>query len=437
MDSKTRFARTMVLACTLALAACVHLPEVPRMQGMVSTPSGMTTVTVPFTFDDNRMFVDLRFVRPDGTLRKALAFVNMGNSGPVLSPALYRELGIGEGRALDMRVGEQTIRVDARAVQTTGQAFSMTISLPFMGGGPRKPEPPSASGQDFMAQLSGPLHVEAILPAGVLQNLDVAFDYGAHTLTLAPMGSLPHDGTAVPVRIDPGTGFVVTDATIDGTHHALVIDNGGSYGLMRSGALSDIAAAHPERIVSDTAIGEANITGSPQDAGSPVLKAPLALGALSLPDAGFTAPGAGSLTGRTLGGFFWDFYDAKAGEPVDGAIGGNVLKDFRITFDPAHHMTYWLRQRDPDPHDLDQVGITLIRSDNAYTIGAIATKNGTPTVDGIHAGDTLVAVDSHTLTNATRGQIFAALHGAPGDTRALTLERDGKRFAVTAVVTHF
>jgi len=34
--------------------------------------------TVPFIFDDNRVFAQLEFVRPDGIARKAYAFVDLG-----------------------------------------------------------------------------------------------------------------------------------------------------------------------------------------------------------------------------------------------------------------------------------------------------------------------------------------------------------------------
>jgi hypothetical protein len=39
--------------------------------------------TVPFIFDDNRIFAELQFVRPDGALRKTFAFVErfIGNRG--------------------------------------------------------------------------------------------------------------------------------------------------------------------------------------------------------------------------------------------------------------------------------------------------------------------------------------------------------------------
>jgi hypothetical protein len=51
--------------------------------------------TVPFILGDNRMFAELVFVRPDCTLRKALAFVDLGTAVPVLTEKLG-VLGQGE-----------------------------------------------------------------------------------------------------------------------------------------------------------------------------------------------------------------------------------------------------------------------------------------------------------------------------------------------------
>jgi hypothetical protein len=52
-------------------------------------------------------------------------------------------------------------------------------------------------------------------------------------------------------------------------------------------------------------------------------------------------------------------------------------------------------------------------------------------------GDRLIQVDELQLSNATRGAIFAALHGKPGNVRTLVVERDGKRLKVAAKITAF
>jgi C-terminal processing protease CtpA/Prc len=58
-------------------------------------------------------------------------------------------------------------------------------------------------------------------------------------------------------------------------------------------------------------------------------------------------------------------------------------------------------------------------------------------VDGIRIGDKLVQVDDLRLADATRGAIFAALHGKPGTVRMLILERDGKQLTVPAKTSAF
>ena len=99
-------------------------------------------------------------------------------------------------------------------------------------------------------------------------------------------------------------------------------------------------------------------------------------------------------------------------------------------------MTYWQREVNLDPHDLDQVGITLETRDNVkgYFIAAIATTmNGKP--ENVRVGDKLLQVDDVVMNDATRGAIFSALHGKPGSPRTLLLDRDGKQMRVP-VSTH-
>jgi C-terminal processing protease CtpA/Prc len=96
-------------------------------------------------------------------------------------------------------------------------------------------------------------------------------------------------------------------------------------------------------------------------------------------------------------------------------------------------MTYWQREADLDPHDLDQVGITLETRDNVkgYFVAAIVTTtNGKPAVQNVRVGDKLIQVDGVVMSDATRGAIFSALHGKPGSTRTLLLDRDGKQMRV-------
>ncbi len=150
---------------------------------------------MPFVFDNNRMFVDLAFVEPDGSLRKARAFVNQGSGSFVLTNKLYRELGIGEGKALRTRIGTMEIATDPRAVQPEDMANSFTIKFnPF--GKPQTAAEAAKGPGGSSALMAAPMNVEAVLPPSLLANFVTVFDYGTKTLTLAAPGMLKPEGVA-------------------------------------------------------------------------------------------------------------------------------------------------------------------------------------------------------------------------------------------------
>src|SRR5205823_13612400 len=74
--------------------------------------------TAPFILDDNRTFAELAFVRPDGTLRKALAFVDLGTPVTVLDEKLRKELEVDQNKQLLFRIGELEIQLGLSAVET-------------------------------------------------------------------------------------------------------------------------------------------------------------------------------------------------------------------------------------------------------------------------------------------------------------------------------
>jgi hypothetical protein len=346
------------------------------------------SATLPFLFDDNRMFVELEFIRPDGSTRKALAYVNMGQAAPILTDDLFRELQIDKGKPLDFRFGAMALSVNAAATLTQADAMSFTIDL----SGSAKPDKPHFGGNEFAKHFFAPLPVEAVLPAGVLQNFQVVMDYDAKTLTLAAPGTIKPEGVTVPVRLNDQTGLITAETIIGGKKHDIVIDNGGSYTVLRASAVNAMLDGHPDWQRGVGAVGEANTLMGGPDAVAPMLRVPqMDLGALHLNDIGIVGSGMGSTMGWLLGGFFWDYYSDKAGVDVDGWFGGNVLEGFRLTIDYPNRMTYWQKENDLDPHDLDQVGITLVRAADKYAVGGIALKDGKETVEGVQVGDTLVS----------------------------------------------
>jgi hypothetical protein len=378
--------------------------------------------TVPFIFDDNRIFAEVAFVRPDGTLRHALAFVDLGTPVPVISAGLRKELGVERNEPLVLRIGRLDIGLDSSAVATDTE--------------------PSFTGRNGKATVP----VDAILPGSVMKNYQVVFDYAKRTLTLARPGTLVPEGVAVPCRVNERTGLISVAVEIAGQTYELTVDSGSAYSWVRDDVARQWVMAHPEWTRGAGAVGEANMQTRPggAEASGTILRIPeIRLGSLRLAQIGALgiaaeAPPFPPVPGEpSVQGDLFDWYSRKAPGPVIGWLGGNVLKGFRITIDFPRHMTYWRRQRDLDPHDLDQVGVTLERRDNGYFIAGVAEKDGHPTVEGVRAGDRLVQVDAFRLDGATRGAVFSALHGRPGRTRSLIVERAGKLVTVPAKVTAF
>jgi len=387
-------------------------------QAIDSEPSG----TVPFIFDDNRVFAQLDFVRADGTLRKVLAFVDLGTPALVLDRKLYEELQVGQGKPVILRVGHLEMKVDSSAVETDTEL--------------------GVTGPDGKRTMP----VEAVLSGSVLTNYELVVDYAKRTLMVAQANTLKSTGDAVPCRVNEKTGMVSITTEIDGRPYALAVDTGSAYSWVREDVAEQWTKAHPDWERGKGAVGEANMqsrTGGAQ-ARATILRLPeIKLGSLSLKQVGALgilpeappippAPGQSKVEGN-----FFDWYSKKAPETVIGWLGGNVLRGFRLMIDFPRRTTYWERVSDLDPHELDQVGVTLEKQSDGYFIAGIAQKSGKPTVDTVRVADRLIQVDDVVLSSATRGAIFAVLHGKPGEVRMLVVERDGQQLTVPAKVTGF
>jgi hypothetical protein len=75
--------------------------------------------TIPFIFDDNRIFAELEFVRPDGKPRRAVAFVDIGTPQLVLEQSLEKELELENAKAAVLHIGGVEIHVPASDVPRT------------------------------------------------------------------------------------------------------------------------------------------------------------------------------------------------------------------------------------------------------------------------------------------------------------------------------
>ncbi len=392
-------------------AAVSSLAVVTLAAGIRGGQDRPITGTTTFVLDGNRMYAEVGFIRRDRAIHRALAFVDMGSQFLTVRESLFNELQLGRDRSLSFRVGELLVEIPRTDVMSE----------------PRAPSP-----------LGAELKVEATLPASVLQRYQVVLDYQARTLALAPRGTLTPDGVSIPFRINSGTGLIVVDATLDGKSFAMTIDNGSAYTWVTQRSARDWLTSHPEWERGVGAVGTSNMTmsGDGSEAAGTLLRIPeVSIGGLVLKQVGVFAAARGRNVSGNLDLFDW--YSQKNAEPVIGWIGGNVLKAFRLTLDYPRRMSYWFAEAAIDQRDLDQVGLTLRSSRGEFFVSGIATKNGHATVQGIRPGDKLIRVGDLELSKAIWGQVFEAMHGSPGESRSLLVERDGARRTIRTTVTAF
>jgi hypothetical protein len=397
----------------LALAVLLLLALAPAVaRENREAPPG----AVSFTLDAGRILLEIELQRPDGGMRRALAWFNMGMSAPVLTKSLYRELQIDRGEPLRIFVAGATLEAAAGEV-TDGD------------GGLAAPS---------FAHLFAPRPVEAMLPARLLREHRLVLDYGRRLFAIMDKGASAPKGVAAPIELNETTGFATVTATIAGEPASFVIDAGSGYSWMRGAVLQRWLAAHPDWRRADGAVGLANnnmLDFSFETQGVVARLPEVVIGPLSVKNIGVlgTAPVLGALDGL-VGDLFWDNWQKSATRPVVGWLGGNVLGNFELTIDYPSRMSYWRAQSAPDPHDLDQIGVTLVRREGRYFIGGLSRPSGPASdraLDEITPGDELVGVDDFDARGAGKAAVLA---GKPGETRRLRLERDGRAFETTASI---
>lgn len=365
-----------------------------------------------FLLDHNHVFVELTFVLPDGKRYKRLAFVDSGD------PWLTLTIGLSEKQKSKQDVFTQVLfggkPLDLSAVKNVA-AYKYFFPGMYMFPG---------------------LHVDANLPATILEKYDVVLDYSKRILTLAPPKSVKHEGVRVPCRVDQASGLVSVQGEVAGKTYAFAIDMGSAYTWIDRGVAESWGSAHPQWLRGIGAVGDANMNGSYPELTGVMIRVPhIGLDGLDLQNVG--ALGVGPGFDKTTPNFF-AWYSERTPGPVVGFLGGNLVRQFRLEIDYADGATYWEREQAPTSDHLDQVGI-MIRPDPSgeYFVARVATQNGKKTVDGVQPEDQLISVDSTAATGKTMGQLLAMLHGRPGETRTLVLDRRGKKIIVKAPITSF
>jgi predicted aspartyl protease len=369
--------------------------------------------TVPLILEGNVPMIDLEFTRPDGAKHTARFLVDTGGGGFIISKNLAKAIGLKPSGPASTQGGAQYAPAAAPEVRIGGmpldlRAASVVIEL---------------SQDRFNARDA----VDGLLPGHVLERYHVIFDYPGHKFTLAAPGSVRPRGIVVPSPLRRENGFPRVDVAIGDRRLGFLLDTGASYTMISSAAMgwSTVEAKPwPRRL---GAVGPANM-GLPGDSKRPMLRMPeIRLGDFVIRDVGAVARPEGT---------FEQWMSNMMVAPVVGALGGNVLRQFRVEIDYAAGVTYLERSANAEPDDLDLVGLTFAQTpDNSLIVEAVSSGADQALQDQIKPGDRLRSVDGTLVVSFSLMQIVERLRGKPGDLKKLELEREGKPYQVRARVT--
>ena len=377
--------------------------------GLAASPQ---KVTVPLTFEDHRVFVDAQFTRRDGSLRTARLWVDTGTPDFQISETLAKDLGLDlSGPPIKSDDGVPQVQVQLPGLQVAGVSLDLQSAKPMV-----------VLGQQSV--FAGK-QTEGNLPATILMHYQVILDTPHRSMSLLQPGAAKTKGRRAVCLVQPKTGMVQIEATIDGQHYSLALDSGAPYSMISSDAIKTWSTRHADWPHVAGAAGPATLL-PPRLLRAPMMRIPqIQWGGLPLKSVGVLG----------MDPEFVSWYSKKTVAPVIGFLAWNVLQAFRVTIDYKNSAVYFEKQRELDSHDMDVVGLALARSrSGGYAIVSIVQKDGHPAVDEAQPGDKLLKVDDRDVTHADLQTVVDALRGKPGDLRTLVLDRKGKTVTTKARV---
>lgn len=363
-------------------------------------------VTIPMQLEFDRPYIDVTLVGPNGKKVRVHAWVDIGGGAVMLSAGLARKLGLKSTGKPSHEEGHALASVSVPLLQMGGQPITLSkVSAVVV-----LDEPETLSHTD--AQMA--------LPGRALRDHMVTFDYPAGTFTVA--GQSHPDAAGMPIKTFIGeSGMPVVWLSVAGHTECFLLDTGGQYSMISSANLRAWGEHHPEWKQVSGAYGPANML-FPGDSHIEMLRiGAMQWGPFVIHDAGAVSRPVGT---------YEKWMAQMLGQPVIGSIGGNVLRDFRVSIDYPAGKVRLQRDTSAVHRALAMVGVTLIDAPHGgYAIAGTASDE-----HDVHPGDRLIAVDGHPVSGVAYSRVASWLSGEPGDTRTLVLVRDGKAMAIKAAV---
>lgn len=295
-------------------------------------------VTIPLRVEHDLPYIYLSVRGPAGALRRVPLLFDTGGGALLLSEALALDLDI-------RPTGES-------AVEEWGMSFEPIPPPPVDAAGVALDlEGPAFVVRGSGAAGSGPGEVVA---GRTLSRYRIALDFPRREFALSVPGSGAPRGASVPTPVHPGTRFPRVEIEVAGERYGMLLDTGAGCTMVSPGLFDRWAREFPEWPRATGALGTANKGRRDLDLGGRMVRIPrLAIGPFEL--AGVCA------VARRAGGRFEGASPEMVTGPIVGALGCNALKLFRAEVDYASGTTYLEQRVQPDPGDMDLVGLSVYR----------------------------------------------------------------------------
>lgn len=371
-----------------------------------------THTTVPFSVENNAPIVTLGFKRQDGTLRTARFILDSGGGAMIFDQPLATDLGLVP---------------EGSAISSEGQAFErVPMPAAFVGKMPVDLRSSGAFIHLGKTSFDNRDRVEGLLPGKALEHYQVVLDYPKRMFSIGNPGTLPHQGRKLASPYIASSGHPRIEVEIDGSLYGFLLDTGSTFTLARADLLQRWSREHLDWPRSTGAAGTANEIGE-SDNKAFLLRVPV------LQIAGFRVNETAMVSRPN------ETYSAASNEtpaPIVGAVGGNVLAQFRVEIDYPEQIVFLEAYGTKQVRDLDTVGLVLSTDAvGRLVVSGFSSSALEATRRDIHVGDILVGITGLDKPPDTLTEAALALSGKAGERKQLRLLRDGAPVTVTVVVT--
>jgi len=187
-------------------------------------------------------------------------------------------------------------------------------------------------GPTFVIREGGKQGSGNMISGRLLSRNRVILDFPQRRFALDATGAAPR-GVRLPTPIHHQTKFARIEIGVEGQTHGMLLDTGAGCTMISPRLLERWREEHPEWDYVRGAQGTARKGRRDLDEGAVMVYVPrISVGPFQIEDVWMVA--------RPVGGRFEEFSARMMAGPAVGALGGNVLKLFRVEIDYATGATY-------------------------------------------------------------------------------------------------